>query len=87
MKSKLSVSGTIVWPGICLEGYLVAPLGCHSNHPPDCFNKPKELFLLLLKLLISFETLQGYLMLEVNSFQPSFLAFLMAFLYSLLKVM
>ena len=60
------------------------PLECHYNHPVF-FSKPNALFLLLLKLLISFETLLGNLISEVNFFQPSTFAVLIAFLYSLLR--
>ena len=41
--------------------------------------------MLLLKLVISFEILLGYLISEVNFIQPSLLAEIIAFLYSLLS--
>ena len=54
--------------------------GLSQYSPLLFFKRPKALFLLLLKILINFETSDGVFISDVNLFHPSSLAFFIAVL-------
>ena len=84
--SSVSTSGTLVCPGKNLLSRIAKESsGLLQYSPCSFFNKPRALFLLLFKDLISLETSDGLLILDVNFFHPSSLAFEIAFLHSLLR--
>ena len=84
----LSTSGTSVWPGKnWFRRIDKESSGLLQYSPCSFFNKPRALLLLLLKDLMSLETSEGLLILDVNFFHPSSLALAIAVLYSLRRVL
>ena len=87
-QTKLSTSGTSVWPGKnCSKRIDNDSSGLLQYSPWSFFNRPRALLVLLLNVLINLETSERLSISEVNLFQPSILAFAIADLYSLRRVL